>query len=149
MNIVIQVILKIKISIVFQSFSNLNYCKGHGEGELWGLACHPTKLEFCTASDDQTLRVWSIENKRRVLLQGKVFDKEIRSCQYSPNGKLIAIGFKNGQVSVVKSENLEIIDNVNHRKEEISDLKFSPGKFINKTSNSEFFTKNKMKQKMV
>jgi WD40 repeat protein len=86
-------------------------------------------MEFCTASDDKTVRVWSVDNRKRVLLQGKVFDKELRSCQYSPNGKIIAIGFKNGQVSVLKSDTLEVIDTVNHRKEEISDLKFSPGKY--------------------
>ena len=94
---------------------------------MWGLSCHPERLECCTVSDDKTLRLWSIDGKKKVLLKGKVFDKEARSCQYSPNGKLIAVGFKSGQVSVLKADNLDTVETVNHRSQEISDLKFSPG----------------------
>ena len=36
---------------------------GHGEGELWGLAPHPSSEKFVTASDDGTVRLWDIVNK--------------------------------------------------------------------------------------
>ena len=36
---------------------------GHGEGEIWGLACHPEKEVFLSASDDQTVRLWDVTSK--------------------------------------------------------------------------------------
>ena len=36
---------------------------GHGEGEIWGLACHPDREVFVTASDDQTVRLWDAATK--------------------------------------------------------------------------------------
>ena len=41
---------------------------GHGEGELWGLAVHPTAERFVTASEDGTVRMWDIVNKVSVTL---------------------------------------------------------------------------------
>ena len=37
--------------------------RGHGEGEIWGLACHPDRDVFVTASDDQTVRLWDVASK--------------------------------------------------------------------------------------
>uniref|UniRef100_A0A1I8F6U3 WD_REPEATS_REGION domain-containing protein n=1 Tax=Macrostomum lignano TaxID=282301 RepID=A0A1I8F6U3_9PLAT len=37
--------------------------RGHGEGELWGLAVHPGARQFATASDDGTCRIWDIGKK--------------------------------------------------------------------------------------
>ena len=37
--------------------------QGHSEGELWGLSAHPTSLDFVTASEDKTVRSWSLTNK--------------------------------------------------------------------------------------
>ena len=36
---------------------------GHGEGELWGLAAHPTKMVYLTASYDHMIRAWDIKSK--------------------------------------------------------------------------------------
>lgn len=106
--------------------------QGHGEGELWGLSTHPKKLECCTISDDNTLRIWNIEPEKRCMVNGKLFDSAGRACEYSPDGKIIAIGFKNGTVCVLNAVTLEVLETVRHRSQEISDIKFSPwtGKYL-------------------
>ena len=37
--------------------------QGHDEGELWGLAVHPSTNKFVTASCDKTIRSWSLDTK--------------------------------------------------------------------------------------
>ena len=36
---------------------------GHAEGEMWGLAVHPSAERFVTASDDGTVRMWDLVQK--------------------------------------------------------------------------------------
>jgi WD40 repeat protein len=70
------------------------------------------------------------------MIKGKCFDKLGRACEYSPDGKLIAIGFKNGTVGVLNADTLDVIKFVDHRNQEISDLKFSPGLIFSFSSSS-------------
>ena len=65
------------------------------EGELWGLATHPNKLQCVTASDDQTVRVWDLE-AHRIKATFSV-DKAARCVAYSHNGRAIAVGMKDGE----------------------------------------------------
>lgn len=39
--------------------------QGHSEGELWGLAVHPSLSQYATASDDGTLRIWDLKTSVR------------------------------------------------------------------------------------
>ena len=115
--------------------------QGHGEGELWGLASHPkAQHRCCTLSDDCTLRVWNFDPEDRHMAAGRLFDKPGRACAYSPDGKIIAAGFKDGSVHILDAETLKDIEVVRHRKEEIGDIKFSPvtGKYIAVGSHDNF-----------
>ena len=38
---------------------------GHGEGQLWALSPHPTKLMFATGSYDRNVVVWDISTRVR------------------------------------------------------------------------------------
>ena len=66
------------------------------EGELWGLATHPSKLQCVTASDDQSVRVWDLE-AHRIKTTFSV-DKPARCVAYSHNGRAIAVGMKDGEL---------------------------------------------------
>lgn len=41
---------------------------GHMEGEIWGLATHPSKDLFISASNDGTARIWDLADKVRPTL---------------------------------------------------------------------------------
>jgi microtubule-associated protein-like 6 len=61
---------------------------------MWGLCTHPSKYELCTVSDDKTVRIWSLQERR--MLRCRTLTKLLRTCAYSNNGKTIAVGTKDG-----------------------------------------------------
>ncbi|CAF3682759.1 unnamed protein product [Rotaria sp. Silwood1] len=98
--------------------------QGHAEGEMWGLSTHPKKYEMCTVSDDKTVRIWSLQDRR--MIRFKTFPDLLRTCEYSQSGKTIAVGTKNGHFMILNEADLSIIVTVEHRNQEVSDIKFSP-----------------------
>lgn len=108
------------------------YMQGHYD-ELWGLAMHPTKPQFCTGAEDETLRVWDLETRTFSMmakLQGPV-----RCACYSPDGQWIAVGLGgkatknkfNGQWLVLETKGLSVVHTPKHtRFERVADIKFSP-----------------------
>jgi WD40 repeat protein len=118
---------------------------GHFKDELWGLAVRPesslaSTQEYCTIGDDGILRVWNLKDHK------EVFSKNLggisRTCCFSPDGFVLAVGFgsggrgKNKEDGVVKiyrftekdrkTVSIEIVNEIKEAKQWISVVKFSP-----------------------
>ena len=120
--------------ISMQDGCNLHHgplVQAHCQGELHGLSVHPSKLEFVTVGDDRTVRIWDMEG--RYQLRMVRVDTRARACCYSPDGKLIAVGFgggdtsakKEGAFAVLNEADLTIIHEARDSKSAITEAKFS------------------------
>uniref|UniRef100_A0A8C2DN31 EMAP like 6 n=1 Tax=Cyprinus carpio TaxID=7962 RepID=A0A8C2DN31_CYPCA len=113
--------------------------QGHMEGEVWGLAAHPLLPICATVSDDKTLRIWELSANHRMVAVRKL-KKGGRCCAFSPDGKALAVGLNDGSFLVVNADTLEDMVTFHHRKEIISDIRFSQdaGKYLAVASHDSF-----------
>ena len=100
--------------------------------ELWGLEVLPSGQEFVTSSDDGTLRVWSISEKKQLHIIKFTEAQEVpnsakaRCLGVHPSGSALAVGFKDGSFKVYETSTWSLSAEKKNRKQEISDIKFSP-----------------------
>ncbi|KAF0683188.1 Aste57867_24752 [Aphanomyces stellatus] len=115
---------------------NLHYgplVTGHCSRKLGGLAAHPSNLEMCSVGDDQSIRVWDLVHHRN--LRVVTLESAARCCMYSPDGKIIVVGYGtelesekpqlNGAFVVLNEPNLAVKYQGKDSKRFISNIKFS------------------------
>lgn len=110
--------------IEFTGKKSVMHLKSHCQGELWGLACHPLEDQFYTVGQDCMLAIWDIKTRRQ--LKFARLDCASDVLEFSPNGKYISLGYKNGQVTVLDAKSFAIKAVRRDRKKEISEIRFSP-----------------------
>jgi len=108
--------------------------QAHCKDELWGLAIHPKKAEYCTVGDDKTVRVWDLNTKK--LIKMTKLNEMARAVAYSPDGSLIAVGLGgsvgrgkrkfDGAFEVLVESDLTSVYRGHESHEWIQDVKFSP-----------------------
>lgn len=102
--------------------------QGHMEGEVWGLASHHSLPLCATASDDGSIRMWDTAKHQ---MTGFIsLSKAARCVDFSPDGSHLAVGLKDGSFVVLSTKDLSEVAAFQHRKQEISDVKFSPGMYV-------------------
>jgi len=99
------------------------FSSGHFD-ELWGLATHPTKQLFVTGGKDQTIRSWDIENRK--LLNCNVLKAEVCCADISTDGVHVVAGLENGEVVILETDSLKLLQNLKVKDVKIDDVKFSP-----------------------
>ncbi|KAI2654594.1 Echinoderm microtubule-associated protein-like 5 [Labeo rohita] len=97
------------------------------EGEVWGLATHPHLPLCATVSDDKTLRIWDLSPSHCMLAVRKL-------------KKALAVGLNDGSFLIVNADTLEDLVSFHHRKDIISEIRFSPvtGKYLAVASGDSF-----------
>ena len=110
--------------IEFTGKKSVMHLKSHCQDELWGLSCHPSEDQFYTVGQDSMLAIWDIKTRRQ--LKFARLDCGADVLEFSPNSKFIALGYKNGQVTVLDSKSFAIKSVRRDRKKEISEIKFDP-----------------------
>jgi len=85
---------------------------GH-DGQVWGLATHPTETIYVTGGYDNVLKVWDAES--RVLVDTYEFELEddadaerVTSACWSNDGRYVAVGLESSKVAVFIYENEEL-----------------------------------------
>lgn len=123
---------------------------GHTQGGIWGLATHPFKDVFISASDDGTIRIWDLADKVgeaayacyfcssesssqlsqshslapscQKLLNKVSLGHPAKCTSYSPNGEIVSIGMENGEFIILLVNSLTVWGKKRDRSVAIQDI---------------------------
>jgi WD40 repeat protein/Ca2+-binding EF-hand superfamily protein len=99
--------------------------RGHFDGELWGLAAHPTRDEFVTVGEDFLLAKWSLA--RRTQLSKKSLKFQAKTLDVNQAGNSLVVGCTNGVVFGFDYSDLKQTGEARPTRKEVSVIKFAPG----------------------
>ena len=89
-----------KSSSTYSSISALRLVSGHYQGELWGLAIHPSQPLYITCGDDGMLCCWSLVQHK--LLSYMRLPEKLRAVDIDPiNGREVAVSLNSGAVWII------------------------------------------------
>lgn len=93
-------------------------------GEMWGLAPHPSDANaYATCAEDGTVRVWNIAKRT---CEARAFFKKAKCLDYSPDGKLLAVGFEDGTMAVLNAADLGQVYRTRRSRDDVRCVRFSP-----------------------
>jgi len=113
----------LKVNLATKAFDVI--MQGHHD-EIWGCATHPAQHVFVTCANDKSLRAWNIDTKSPVPGKHLTFKSEAICCNFSPDGKTVAVGFLNGNVALVDYDSFTVKYEKKHRGEQVAAIAFSP-----------------------
>jgi len=95
------------------------------DSPVFGLSCHPALPLLAVCGYSGFVHLWNYQSRSLHLV--KIFEKLVpHTLEFSPNGKLLAVGFTNGTVKILKSDDLSESVSVRDSKECATHLAFSP-----------------------
>ena len=71
--------------------------KAHA-GNVWNVKFHPSRNLFATAGDDSWVKLWDLEDFSAK--QGWKLDNTVRAIAFSPDGKTLAAGDRDGELHI-------------------------------------------------
>lgn len=105
------------------------FMNAHFEGELWGLACHPTEPLYVTSGGDKSIRIFDCAKK--YIDQLYFHDDDVRAVDWSPDTQNIVAASVIGEIILFNTE-LEKLFSLtssftkNKGDQWIEEIKFSP-----------------------
>jgi WD40 repeat protein/Ca2+-binding EF-hand superfamily protein len=95
------------------------------DSAVHGLCCHPALPLVAVCGYTGFVHLWNYNTRSLHIV--KIFEKfSPHILQFSPDGKLLAVGFTNGHITILKSTDLSEVSQFRDSRECVTHLAFSP-----------------------